>query len=399
MACLAVAMLVGLPELRKTVWGKEGPTTRTSLNYDPALRAEQEKEIQEAMKIDTSRYERSGDVRYVDRLPSTETELEAAFRLRKPDCCEKIGSGESIFLVEGQTISRGLGSQFLSNLQAIRRPVMSIGLDVSKEDRDELPKLSKNQILRFLSSSWVSLQARLYVDPERNEWRLHYRPLAAQASFEDSRAHLFESAIDSTLEDIRGLGMLKHENPLLPLNDTENNLAAKSELESNSTDPGAESGVENPEVSIKKPTVVPQTAAWLFRYDRQAVGDMVSMKAFEFVFVHITPKEGPESGGEPWNLHLFFTTDGRRTLHYFSPESAGKIPTKADEASLQAAINFTKYGSGGLSPTDSVTRSIKVNSTKQVGIDKIDGYLKTQGLTGSWLMHVPESLEAMIRGL
>ncbi len=210
MLIIAVGMFVGLPLLREFVWGKEGPTTYSSLHYDPALKAEQEQEIQSAMKVDPSRFDRASDTRYVDKLPVTDAELEAMFRIRKPDRCEKINSGENILSLESQLFGKGAGRQGGISSPSMRRPVMSISLDVNEDDRRLLPQLSKKQIIRFLDSSWVSLQSRLYLDLERNEWRLHYRPLAAQGNLEgDQQTHVFESAVEKTLDDIRGLGILK----------------------------------------------------------------------------------------------------------------------------------------------------------------------------------------------
>ncbi len=142
-----------------------------------------------------------------------------------------------------------------------------------------------------------------------------------------------------------------------------------------------------------------QTAAWLFRYESQPVGESFPKKEYEFVFVHVMPRDAADTSGDPWRIHLFFTTDGRRSLHYFAPESAGKIPTAGKETSIRATLLFTKYGSGGLSPTDSVTRAIAINSTKYCGIDQIDAYLKSNNIEGAWQEHVPLVLDTIVKGL
>ncbi len=171
-----MGLFVGLPLLREVVLGKEKESLRTSLPYDPVAKAAQEVAIVNAMKVDNSRYERSNDTRYIDSLPVSLVELEAAFRNRNADRCEKLLAGEMLVSAElspvRPEVNRAAGPQRVT----ARQPILSISLEVGADDQRSLPKLSKTQILRFLDSSWLSLQARFFMNTETNEWYLHYRP-------------------------------------------------------------------------------------------------------------------------------------------------------------------------------------------------------------------------------
>jgi hypothetical protein len=410
MLVLAVAMLIGLPMVRAWVWGKDGPTEVTSLTYDPVLRAQEESAIAQVMKSDSSVYDRTLDTRYLERLPSNQHELEAIFRNRKAERCEKIVAGE--FVLSGEQHLPSPDAMRASTLRTpyLRRPVLSVSLKVDEEDQRLLPRLSKGQILTFLDSSWLSLQARLVLDPVANVWRLHYRPLAAQAHFGESiRTEAFETLIEKTIEDIRGLGILR-----LPTSGPQSGLERSPTGSEVAVDPPAvtdpssgggrpggpavASGADDADRSPQSvPTVVPQTAVWLFRFDAMPAGSLTPLKAYEFVFVHLEPVTG--GGDDAFKLHTIFTTDQRRTFHHFSSEILKRLPTKPQETAMMAAVHFTEYGAGGLSPQQSVTRSITVNQGKMYRLSDLSEYLKRQQKSGSWEENIAFLIQGIIEGI
>jgi hypothetical protein len=412
MLVLAVAMLIGLPMVRAWVWGKDGPTEVTSLTYDPVLRAQEESAIAEVMKDDTSVYDRTLDTRYLERLPSSQHELEAIFRNRKAERCEKIVAGEFVLSAEQHLPSPDALRASTLRTPYLRRPVLSVSLKVDEEDQRQLPRLSKGQILTFLDSSWLSLQARLVLDPVANEWRLHYRPLAAQAHFGESiRTEAFETLIEKTIEDIRGLGILRAANSGpqsgLERSPTDNVAAVDIPADAEPLPAGerrggtvAATGGDGAEGGVNiVPTVAPQTAVWLFRFDAMPAGSLTPQKAYEFVFVHLEPVTGNDEGDTAFKLHTIFTTDQRRTFHHFSSEILKKLPTKPEETAMLAAVHFTEYGAGGLSPQQSVTRAITVNQGKMYRLSDLLGYLSRKQKAGSWEENVAFLIQGMVAGI
>ena len=399
-AVFGVALVIGLPLLRELVLGKESQTISTSLPFDPVVRAEQEMEIAQAMMVDLSRYERTTDTRYIDILPISPIELEAVFRNRKADRCEKVAPGELLLNLERkpaakQEINRSLNHQNLTT----RRQVMSLSLAVEPDDQKALPKLSKSHILRFLDTTWLSLQARFFLNPETNQWRLHYRPVAAQGSFANSnRTQTYESSIERTIEDVRGLGVFtrttgKTKELLVDTSDSANDVAKVRQNPESALDATTLQAVAD------QPTVDKQTAAWLFRFEQQHGGDSTSTNQYEFIFVHIVPDKNSRPGTDPWQTHLFCTTNQRQTLHYFLPESIEKAPRDVKETNLQAGVHFTRYGSGGLAPSQSVTRNIAINSLKKYAIVDLVKSLEDPHFKGDWQSKVPELLDIVIEGL
>ncbi len=395
MAVLGLGLVVGLPILREKFLGTESQTLRSSLPFDPVIRAEQEVAITEAMKVDTSKYERATDTRYIESLPVSSIELEAVFRNRKADRCEKVLPGDLLLNLENKPAKQELKRpQSLQSLTT-RRQVMSLSLSVGQDDQKFLPKLSKSQILRFLDTNWLSLQARFFLNPETNHWHLHYRPVAAQGNFADShRAQNYEPSIERTIEDIRGLGVYTRAS-----SKTEEAIADKS-VSVNQV-PNSKSALDATTLQgvVKKPMVEKQTAAWLFRFDQQQAGDSIPTKEYEFIFVHIVPNKNSQPNADPWQTHLFCTTNQRQTLHYFPPELIEKAPREGEESNLQAGVHFTRYGSAGLAPSHSVTRSIAINSLKKYSIVELVKSLEDQNFRGDWQSKVPELLDIIIEGL
>jgi hypothetical protein len=396
LAMVGIGLFIGLPTLREFVLGKESETLKTSLPYDPAEKAAQEVAIVAAMKADTSRYERATDTRYIDSLPVSLVDLEAAFRNRNADRCERLLAGELLTNAEVYPVSPEANRT--SNLKRVttRQPVLSISLEVGADDQKSLPKMSKSQILRFLDSSWLSLQARFFLNTESNEWYLHYRPVAAQASFTDRlRTQAYESSVERTIEDVRGLGVFassqKYKSDRFAVGQesaSDPGVASKLSLDNSSSSKGGAAKIEK------------QTAAWLFRYDQQNSGAKTSSKEYEFIFVHIVPNSGnSNTDGVPWTTHLFCTTNQRQTLHYFSPESTKDTPQDPKDASLQAEVYFSRYGTGGLIPSHSVTRQIAIKSDRKYSIAELAKSIDAQEFKGGWQSNVPKLLDTIVGGL
>jgi hypothetical protein len=427
-----ILLFVGLPLVREVVWGKDETTTSTSLPYDPELRAYEEDAVLRAMKVDSSRYDVASDTRFLEKLPVSETELEAAFRNRKTDRCEKILSGELLVSLEQQLPTPQASRPNSVRAPSTRRPAMSISLQVDKEDQASLPRFSKGQILEYLENSWLSLQARIVLEPAANEWRLHYRPLAAQANFvESTRTHAFESVTEKTLDDIRGLGLLKpleilaiegtDETPAKKRLNTESPESPATAYNERSRVAGeglgrageevlpmpnepppaatAEPETAKPADEPPQPSIRNQTAVWLFRFDRKIASDLISNKEYELVFVHLRPKSENAAEGDPWEMHVIFTTEERTQFHHLPSRTVDALPGKVGETDLTAAVHFTKYNSGGLSPAQSVTRSVTVNQGKTYRLGQISEYLAGQQKVGDWQEHASLVVDGIIQGL
>jgi hypothetical protein len=399
MVILGLGSVVILPDLREWRLGKEPQTLHSSLPFDPVARAEQEVAISETMKLDTSRYERSTGTRYIDSLPISTIELEAAFRNRKPDRSEKVLPGEILLNLETKPARQELNRLLSTKYLTTRRQVMSFGLFVDQDDQESLPKLSKSQILRFLDTNWLSLQARFFLNPETNRWHLNHRPLAAQGSFLDAqRTQTYESSIERTIEDVRGLGVF------LRKSDETKEVVIDKSVSTNEVpvvrrDSESVLDEATPPNVVDQPTIEKQTAAWLFRFDLQRAGASTSTSEYEFIFVHIVPSGRGQPNTDPWKIHMFCTTNQRQTLHYFSPELIEKTPGNVKETNLQASVHFTRYVSGGLAPSQSATRNIAINAVKKYAIADLAKSLDNQQFKGDWQSKVPEILDIIVEGL
>ncbi len=83
------------------------------------------------------------------------------------------------------------------------------------------------------------------------------------------------------------------------------------------------------------------------------------------------PRDAADTSGDPWRIHLFFTTDGRRSLHYFAPESAGKIPTAGKRLPSSNAPVY-QVRKRRTQPDRFGDSRHSINSTKYCGIDQIE---------------------------
>lgn len=451
MLVVAAALLVTLPAARDAVWGINGPTIRTSLPYDPQIRAELETAVEEAMKVDVSHFDRASDLRYVDRLPASEAELEATFRQRKTDAAEKILASESVQSREllMNLTPRDMSRPAAGRIPSTRRHVMSVALAVADQDRAALPTLSKGQILDFLENNYISLQARISHDLTTGQWRLHHRPLAAQTTFGvNPTSQKLEPAVEATIAEIRGLGILRVPGhvgataSVKPAGDLISQLvaapapppaapvaaavpatvppaasAAAGEPEAIPSPPASNPGpasdataatspdaasaaipTETPAAGPgERPLIAPQTAVWLFRSEWQEAGAPYSTRQYEFVFIHAAPTTDDMSD-DPWKLSVVFTTGQRKKFHLLRLKENSGLPARISDASLLAEVHFTKYAMGGLSPTSSVTRSIKIPSAKTVTLEQLEAHLAEKGLVGPWQDHVTEWIGWLAQG-
>ncbi|MFN9917978.1 MAG: hypothetical protein ACK53L_35655, partial [Pirellulaceae bacterium] len=76
-----------------------------------------------------------------------------------------------------------------------------------------------------------------------------------------------------------------------------------------------------------------------------------------------------------------------------------RLPTKPQETAMMAAVHFTEYGAGGLSPQQSVTRSITVNQGKMYRLSDLSEYLKRQQKSGSWEENIAFLIQGIIEGI
>ncbi len=138
--------------------------------------------------------------------------MEAVFRQRKNDSCEQLPKGEPIVMTQ-YTLGLTPRDQYKSRetiLPSTRREVLRIGLNMLPSDQRNLPTLSRSIILGFLEDHYLSLQVRILKDSVTSNWQLHHRPIAMVGRYTGLPiAQDWVNAISSTVEDIRGLGVLQ----------------------------------------------------------------------------------------------------------------------------------------------------------------------------------------------
>ncbi|MEM7311880.1 MAG: hypothetical protein AAF497_01890 [Planctomycetota bacterium] len=298
------------------------------------------------------------DLRTISTIPRTRTELETAHNRNKSNSCEIIAAdGEfevsrfTPFLTDRD--SRRIGKGLI--LPSTRRHVFSVGLDMWRDDQGELPIVSRGQILGYLRSHYVSVQARVQRDPLDNTEFLFHRPLAATFKFASNRkTEAFTEAVIASLRDMRSLGVY------LP--------------------PGAPRIPENLRtIVITHRNVMAGTGVKLDR----------ARPDFELLFIRArTPK-----GGGSLELHAFGTTERREVLHYIS---RSRKPRRASDCGIKGTVAFTKYSHANLYPTEAVIRNSAVRSQSDFRMSDLNKFVQSLGLTGDALDNLNFVLDAMI---
>lgn len=349
----AVCVVMGRPEVEIT---SDGPPPIVEEDPDglPTIGEEDLPEWQE----DYVPEELDGDIVAIKSVPRTDDDLTKSYDRARSGQCELVRSGEPLEI-------KGFTPFLTPRDRASKEPIpssrvhaLSIGLEVGRQDRNDLPRLSRSAILEYVDDHYVSIQIRVQRDPVTNAQFLHHRPLAATSKY--GRVRLTQDttpAVLSSVRELRSLGVLMDED--------------------------AESTPENR-----------RTLVLAHRHSLQTGFDEEDEEInYELTFVRAVPENDEEDS--PIELHTFVTTDHRTKLHYAKP---GSYPSNADRASVKATVRFTEYSHAGLYPTKSSVRSTSVYDRGEFDFEKLDRYAESQEWEGDALDNIVPILDAIIAG-
>lgn len=244
---------------------------------------------------------------------------------------------------------------------AIRRPVLSVGLDVTERDQNGMPDLSRGLILDYLKTNYVAIQARIHKDPLSGEQYLGAKPMAATAKFGPVRVtEEFQEAVLAAVRNLRSVGLW---------------------------------------VPEKKPSYRPtelRTAVHLQRFDILEPGssleNLKSRPEFEYVFVRGLPSR--KNAGEI-DLYAFTTAKQRTELHFLDRYDA---PRGRNNCDIVAQVVFTEYKLANLYPSASVVRSTGVNSARKLSWEDAEAFARKNDADRTASQQLNLILDAMIRG-
>lgn len=296
-------------------------------------------------------------IKTFSKMPRTATEVAAAHLNSRDQAAEFLQAGE---LLEFKSFSLKLTKRDAAPVKgklpnpSTRRFMLSVGIDLKKEDQARLPTLSKETILEYLAEHYVSVQARVQKEAKGSEY-LHHRCIVCTGTFSPRKlTEDFHQAVANSVREIHSLGMY------LPpkVDPTPENL---------------------------------RTAVLVHKH----IGiDLVAKKTrpeFELIFFR-----GKQSALGKLDLHCFVTTDMRTKLHYVKP--ALKPPMRYADCSLKAQVYFSKYVDNGLVPSDSVVRNQTVNSQATFLLKDLDAMVKSELHLSDAFTNLNETLDAIIDG-
>ncbi len=355
----AFAGIGGLLVVRHYRWADTRESTTLQSKNLTADELAQESEIATLVSKDASQFDRELNLRVITSLPKSFVELEAVHRQRANDACEPLPANEPVSMGRWMSILTHWDNRrkIPKELEFSRREVLTIGLQIPQDDQLTLPMLSKERILTFLNENYLSLQLRLVRNGTTKQVHLHHRPVAVVTKYRSAGlSQDFVEPLGQKTKEIRGLGVLR-------------------------------SPESNPDPF--------QIAVWLFRSSWQTASERFPTIHHEFIFIR--SKNGIESSqSDAIPLEVFATSEGRTRFHYFGvrtlPASEIRSVSNAD---LVGRIHFTHYASDGLHPSQSVTRSGEVRSSRVFSLRSVEKFMNEQGLVGDWQDHLPLILDGL----
>lgn len=238
---------------------------------------------------------------------------------------------------------------------SIRRHAFSVGLEVMAEDQKSLPLLSREQILSYLKSHFVTIQARIYRDPISRELYLGPRCLAATKSFRDGvLTKPFNPTVAQSIGNTRSAGLLLPKNvPPTPTNLRTLVLIHKNQISEERT-----------------------------KFAR-------AKTTYEYVFIRAS-----EAGPDTLTLHAFATSDERTKFHWLT---RGESPSTPRTCSIRAAVHFTEYSHQGLVPKATIVRKSMILGQKDFAWSDVENFSKEE-FNESPYEKMPEIMDAIISG-
>ena len=297
------------------------------------------------------------DIRAISTLPFQATDIKAAH--------DRAGEYAAELLPEGEAFEIKTFTPFLTKRDEVeasgrrtdtctRRHAISVGLEVLNDDQKHLPVLSREQILSYLKSHFVTVQVRVYREPISRALYLGPRCLAATRAFVGSPlSKSFSPTVAGSLNNTRSLGlMLPGRAKPTPANLRTLVIAHKNEIS-------------------------------------PASRGAIAKTTYELMFIR-----AHEAGPDRLDLYAFATSDDRTLLHLV--KSAEK-PTIPADCSIRGAVHFTEYSHGGVYPTKAVTRRSTVSSLKSVTWAEADRFSRTR-FDRPVVEDIAPVLDAMISG-
>ncbi len=258
----------------------------------------------------------------------TESEVRQAFERAKADACEVIGEGEPLEI--------NSPIRFLTNrdrnlerppLPASRTGLLSIGLELADADKAELPVLSRSQVLDYLDSNYVLLQARVRKDLLDRKLYYHHRPIAVTARYTGTKvSQPFEPLVAQTTRNIRSLGVFV-----------------------------------DPNIRPTKPQHL-RTLVMIYYNEMMRPSAFASqtrkVEQYEWVFVRGVETES----GEALQPHVFVTEENRTKLTYLR---GFQMPSRVSQCDVIGKIAITGFDRTGIFPESYLTRSYRLHERRR----------------------------------
>ncbi len=236
-----------------------------------------------------------------------------------------------------------------------RRHALSVGLEILNDDQKQLPILSRDQILSYLKSHFVSVQVRIYREPVTRALYLGPRCLAATRSFQGTPlTKAFSPTVAESVNNIRSLGLLLPDR----LQPTPAHLRTLVLVHKNELSGGTK-------------------------------GVAPAKSNYEYLFIRAR-----EAEPDRLELHAFATSDERTRFHWLKPAESPMMPT---DCSVRGAVHFTEYSHQGLYPKSAVIRRSLITGQKSFPWETVEAYSKK--VFGNPAMgQITEILDAIITG-
>ena len=292
------------------------------------------------------------DIKTIQRLPMSNSEVEAAHASARGELCELIAAGE---LVETRTYAMTLTDR--DRRENARRPpstrqsIFSVGLSIDPVNQVGLPKLSRSRILEYLDDHFVILQARVRQDLLDRKPYYHHRPIAVTSQFDSSRLTVdFEPVIANSIHDFHSLGLF------------------------------------SPDPKRLKPENL-RTIVLMFKNNRLK-GNRIQAQ-YEYAFIQGII----EKSGKTLLHHAFVTSENRQKLNYLT---GYQLPSQPNACSIKGSVVITDYDSSGIFPKSSAVESHRLNVSRSVTLAEINTFCDQHGYVGGIEINLDSVLIAVI---
>lgn len=299
----------------------------------------------------------------ISKLPRTHEELAAAHAASKSASIQvAVGDPLEIEDFAGKTdydvtVVEG-GKKVATKLpyDYSRLGVVSYGMQLTPEDQEKLPSVSKQRILTRVGGNYISIQIRVHRDQATGNVYLYYKPFAAIGTYGQPGAQEFAALMEDSVRDCRGLGLF------VPAG----------------VRPSAEAF--RTFVGINRDTLAEPNPNG---------GDPILEPHYELFFVRARVNE------DKVELHSFNTSEYMTRLNYLKPYEA---PPALADTDIDSTIFFTAYTAAKQSPSAKAAWKIDIRPRSYFELAKLDEYAKSEGMTGDFLDNVTAVLDAIIDG-